>query len=294
MSYKHFGKQADVWKHLVLCEVLANEQPLNYIETNSACSSYSLQRTVDQQYGIYNFIDKAPNYPDLSKSKYFELESVAMNEGRYLGSPGLAMAILGLTSQKLVFFDIEVAPLTDIVKFAKRHQLHKNVEVISQDSVIGVLHLLPNLPKSTIIHIDPYFIDKPSANGCNYMDLFIHATVLGLKCVLWYGFNTLKEKKQINDFITANLKDCKVDNVSCIELIMSIIQKDTISCNPGILGSGLLTSNLSTESTDIMNNYSEQLIDLYKEAKYNTYDGSLYREIIKVKDTVLVPKKPCR
>ena len=37
-TYNHFAKPADVWKHLALCEVMGNEQPKVYVETNSACA----------------------------------------------------------------------------------------------------------------------------------------------------------------------------------------------------------------------------------------------------------------
>ena len=41
-TYTHFGKQPDVLKHLILCEVLRNEHPQVYVETNSASSIYSI------------------------------------------------------------------------------------------------------------------------------------------------------------------------------------------------------------------------------------------------------------
>lgn len=54
-TYTHFGKQPDVLKHLILCEVLRNEHPQVYVETNSACAIYPMQQTSEQQYGIYYF-----------------------------------------------------------------------------------------------------------------------------------------------------------------------------------------------------------------------------------------------
>ena len=44
-TYTHFGKQPDVLKHLILCEVLRNEHPQVYVETNSACAIYPMQQT---------------------------------------------------------------------------------------------------------------------------------------------------------------------------------------------------------------------------------------------------------
>lgn len=61
-TYTHFGKQADVFKHLVLCEILQIEKPQMYVETNSASAIYQMSHTVEQQYGIYHFLGKAMNY----------------------------------------------------------------------------------------------------------------------------------------------------------------------------------------------------------------------------------------
>jgi len=285
MPYTHFGKQADVWKHLSLCEVMVSEQPQIYIETNSAGSGYSLDNTPEQRYGIYSFLEKAPDYKELLNSKYFELESMAIKDNKYLGSPGLAMSILGNTVDKFIFFDIEESPLDNIARFARQNQIADKTETINRDSVTGVMDLLSILPNSTLIHIDPYCIDEPGPNGYNYIDLFVKASELGLKCFLWYGFNTLDEKKQINDFITENLKNSTADNLSCVELIMEVIQKDTIPCNPGILGSGLLSGNLSEKSLFAIVLYSELLIGLYKGTSYNNFKGNLYRDIIELKSS---------
>ena len=43
-TYTHYGKQADVFKHLVLCEVLQIEKPQIYIE-NSASAIYQMAHT---------------------------------------------------------------------------------------------------------------------------------------------------------------------------------------------------------------------------------------------------------
>jgi len=58
MTYTHFGKQADVLKHLLLCELLRIEKPRVYVETNAACAQYALERTPEQEYGIYHFLKR--------------------------------------------------------------------------------------------------------------------------------------------------------------------------------------------------------------------------------------------
>lgn len=80
-EYTHYGKQADVFKHLVLCEVLSNEMPTVYIDTNSANALYQLEHTPEQDYGIYHFLQKASTNDKLKGSLYHRLESDAVKKG---------------------------------------------------------------------------------------------------------------------------------------------------------------------------------------------------------------------
>ena len=78
VTYTHFGKQPDVLKHLVLCEILQNEKPQIYVETNSACAIYTMTHTPEQEYGIYYFLNKAINDNTLKNSLYYQLENEYM------------------------------------------------------------------------------------------------------------------------------------------------------------------------------------------------------------------------
>lgn len=106
-TYTHFAKQPDVLKHLILCEVLRNEAPQVYVETNSACAIYSMTQTPEQQYGIYHFLEKADDDKSLKDSIYYQLENPEMTKGNYLGSPALAMNVLEKQAKRFVFFDLE-------------------------------------------------------------------------------------------------------------------------------------------------------------------------------------------
>lgn len=261
-----------------MCEILANEHPRVYVETNSACAEYSLSVTPEQQYGIYYFMLKASG--TLLQSAYYQSEYRAMQDNRYLGSPGLAMSVLGARAERFIFYDLEIAALANIAAFATAQSLWDRIRTLRQDSIPGMCSLLPELPPDTFIHIDPYTIDQPSTNGCDYLDVFVQAAEQGLKCLLWYGFNTLEEKKHLNEFIKNKLSGRQTGRTSCIELTMDIIRESTIPCNPGILGSGLLTCNLSEKSTSVLTAYSEQLVELYEDSLYNGHKGRFYRDII--------------
>lgn len=280
ITYQHYGKVGDIWKHLPLCNVISIENPNIYIETNSACCEYSLAQTDEQKYGIYNFIDKAVDFQLLMDSEYYKLIYPYVKKDSYLGSPGLAISLIKDSADKFIFFDTNIAALDNIQTFAIQNNLPDKINVFNQDSVIGLFDLLPNLPDSTLIHIDPYYIDIESSNGKTYMDLFIKASERGLKCFLWYGFNTLDDKNQLNDYIKAKLVQSSISSTYGSELIMEVIQKDSIVCNPGILGCGILTSNLSKDSYKVISEYSDLLIDLYKGTNYCGFKGDLYRDII--------------
>mgnify|MGYP002648955827 FL=1 len=275
-TYTHFAKQPDVLKHLILCEVLKNETPQIYVETNSACAIYPMKQTPEQQYGIYHFLEKADEVPSLKDSVYYQQESGEMAKGNYLGSPALAMNVLGKQAKRFVFFDLEKSALENVGTYAKQIGSSASVEIHHADSSRGTIELLPSLPTSSFIHIDPYEIDKKGDSGVTYLDVLIQATLLGMKCLLWYGFMTGDDKASLDNYITSSLEKAGIKDYTGVELTMNSIRKDSVLCNPGILGSGILATNLSQTSTDIILGYSNQLVDIYKDAKYKDYDGSLY------------------
>lgn len=274
-TYTHFAKQPDVLKHLVLCEALRNEAPQVYVETNSACAIYQMTHTPEQQYGIYHFLENANEDTALKNSIYHKLESTEMAKGHYLGSPALAMNVLGNQAQRFVFFDLEKSALDNVAFYTKQIGLDVSVEVHNTDSLEGTMQLLPSLPRSSFIHIDPYEIDKKGDSGYTYLDVLIKATQLGMKCLLWYGFMTEDSKESLDKYITSSLKKEGIKSYTCVELTMNSIRKDSILCNPGILGSGILATNLSQESQNMILDYGNKLVNIYKNAKYKEYNGSL-------------------
>lgn len=278
MGYSHYGKQAEVWKHLPLCDIIAQEQPTTYVETNSAYANYTLTHTPEQQYGIYHFIAKGKEN-SVNNSLYFQIENEAMQMNQYIGSPGLAMSILKNTCQ-YIFFDLDADALQNIEKFGKKQALNKQIILHNIDSLTGMTELLPKLPPNSFIHIDPYLINKPGSNGYTYLDIFIEASKLKIKCVLWYGYQTLNEKRELEELIRNSCKLESKHSISCHELTLKIIEPDTQPCFPGVLGSGLLTSNLSSISKAQINKYGDLLVDFYRSTTYKKYNGELYKDII--------------
>lgn len=290
MTYTHFGKQADVLKHLLLCELLRIEKPQVYVETNAACAQYALEKTPEQEYGIYHFLKKAgtagkeciPERAEyhslkgaLHRSAYYQQESEAMQANRYIGSPGLAMNILGDTA-RYIFFDIESEPLENVSQYAATKGLKECINLFNRDSIEGTLELLSSLPASSFLHIDPYEIDKPGRNGRTYLDVFIEAAKAGMRCFLWYGYMTLKDKRHLEELIAQSLPEAGIRNATGVELTLKMIKEDVAKSNPGVLGSGILGVNLSEESNAVIPKYAAWLEEIYKDAKYKNLDGSVY------------------
>lgn len=278
MGYTHYGKQAEVWKHLPLCDLIAIEKPSVYVETNSAYAEYNLQATSEQRYGIYHFLEKAATHA-VNDSLYSRLEGAALAENRYIGSPGLAMSILGGES-RYIFFDIERDALRSVEEFGKKQGLRDQIELHWGDSVAGMQEVLPRLPRSSFIHIDPYRIDLANANGYTYLDVFEQAARLHLKCFLWYGYQTLQEKEALEGLIKSRCREIDGVVFSCHALTLSLIERDKTPCEPGVLGSGLLTSNLSDASRQHIAATAGLLTDFYREAKYRDFSGELYAEVV--------------
>ena len=71
---------------------------------------------------------------------------------------------------------------------------------------------------------------------------------------------------------------------------MDAIKKDTVVCNPGILGSGILATNLSQKSNSIIQDFSKKLVRIYKDALYKEFDGSLYNDTISKKQNIRIKR----
>lgn len=96
-----------------------------------------MQQTSEQQYGIYYFLEKAAEEDNqvLKDSIYYKIESAEMQRGYYLGSPALAMEVLGRQAQKFLFFDIEKSALDNVERYAKQAELQTSVRLYNTDSL---------------------------------------------------------------------------------------------------------------------------------------------------------------
>jgi 23S rRNA (adenine2030-N6)-methyltransferase len=283
MPYSHYGKIGDIWKHLPLCSFLKTEKPNKYVETNSANAYYELSNTPEQCYGIHTFLTESPRSKILMNTPYFNIVNTLTRQTNhhnlYFGSPALALTLLSNSTNEFIFFDIDPISLENINNFVKCHNIKSKVRLLNQDSRDGFYNIIDSLDELDFIHFDPYLLFENNNSGNNVFDAFLLASSKGIKCMLWYGYNTTDENEYILNLFNDNFYKLKLKRLKCVEIFLKIIQKNNVIINPGILGCGVLISNLSDKSFQDIEILSNELVSIYKETMvFNNYSGELLKK----------------
>lgn len=272
MPYSHYGEIGDVWKHLPLCTFLMEEKPVRYVESNSASPAYALNHSEQRKYGIFHLYMHASDqrYANIAESPYlYLLRNIPGNEAdlqSYVGSPGLALNILKAASHYL-FCDIEAEPLQRIMDYAKHLKLNDRLQVAQGDSIDYLWTEIEKWGEETFLHIDPYRIFEKNANDICYFDLFVKAAQLGIKTMLWYGYETLDEQKQLHAQMRDAFSEGKLKAYG-IDFYIESIGRSAPATNPGVPGCGIVIAHLSQTSVDAFKVYAKELEEIYLHAQY--------------------------
>lgn len=277
MPYKHSGEIGDIWKHLPLCEILQLEQPIRYHETNSACAQYILPSNAATAYGIYTVLNY--NNKSLQSSKYLSIvkENEHIQNRRYLGSPALAMRILG-EKTNYFFHDIESAALQNVLAYAQENNLDKNISIFNGDSIHTVLAEKYLLSQDDFLLIDPYTLAASNEHGENYYDVLHKTLASNAKGLLWFGFDCFADR----DTIYAEFKRIAESHNSLLtaySLWQQSMMDSSCAVNPGVPGCGLVAFNLSAASFHILHQYLHVLETCYATATYCGENAALIAQI---------------
>ena len=112
VANQHFGNLGDVWKHIILAEAVAREQPSYYWETHAGSASYPLSHSPARDYGVHYLLEHVRQNSRLAHSAYFEeLTQLQRDEDSptYPGSALLAMRLLRGSAEYLLA-DLDVGP----------------------------------------------------------------------------------------------------------------------------------------------------------------------------------------
>jgi 23S rRNA A2030 N6-methylase RlmJ len=141
VANRHFGKLADVWKHVVLGELLASEQPLRYGETHAGSAAYLMVEDDERRFGVLNFLRVADADPALADTRYAiqlrDLIAPADGAPTYPGSPVLAM-LERRSMAEYILCDLDGTSIDDLECWSDRLGLSENVKVVMGDGMITI------------------------------------------------------------------------------------------------------------------------------------------------------------
>jgi 23S rRNA A2030 N6-methylase RlmJ len=193
MANRHFGKFADVWKHLILDEVVAGVRPEGYAETHAGSAAYPLPEEPERRYGVLGFLDGLAASPTLSDSKFARVVSgFAGGEPRlYPGSALQVMTLLGDASAYLLC-DLDPASTADLRAWASRLGL-RHCQVVQQDGMAAVRDWLPST-RNVVVHIDPFDPFAHQDDSPSAVELAAEVAEAGHSLVYWYGYDRPAER----------------------------------------------------------------------------------------------------
>jgi 23S rRNA A2030 N6-methylase RlmJ len=164
MANHHFGKLADVWKHLVLDEMLVDVQPNRYAETHAGSATYAMVDDAERRYGLSGFLAGLTE-TTLTTAAYTQLVAGFVNgqPAVYPGSALQAMTLLGDDCSYLLC-DKDPASADDLRRWAERLKL-SNCLVAERDGMTAVREWLDTNKRLAVVHIDPFDAFSRAAGG---------------------------------------------------------------------------------------------------------------------------------
>jgi hypothetical protein len=191
-----FGDFGDVWKHLVLAELLSIERPKAYWETHAGSASYPLTPSDARNYGAYHFLENADKSEVLRSSRYLaQLKGLPQSAGfpaQYPGSSLLAMLELADHAESYVFCDRDPVSSADLMAAARERGLGARVRCLTADGVAAIASEATDLAAldQVVAHIDPFQpFDASGPAGRSPFDLAVWLAQAGCRVILWYAYD---------------------------------------------------------------------------------------------------------
>ncbi|MFT5140681.1 MAG: 23S rRNA (adenine2030-N6)-methyltransferase [Rhodothermales bacterium] len=257
LSYRHSfhaGNFADVFKHIVLVEILDHliqkETPFEYIDTHSGAGLYSLKSADSQKLQEYsNGIGKltAIDFPELAR--YFEVISSFNQPDEltiYPGSPSIGKYFLRPQDRAWLF---ELHP-NDFKILRDYMSKSKKIRVHCQDGFEGLNAILPPASRRGLVLIDPSYEVKSD------YDLVVNRIAKAYKkfnhgiYALWYP---VVDRRTV-DKLESKFVESGIKNIQRFELGLS---DDTDE--RGMTASGMIVINPPWKLFDEMSNLLPKL-----------------------------------
>lgn len=196
MANHHFGKLADVWKHLPLAEILATDRPAHYWESHAGSAAYPMVDDAERRYGALGVWDAATvgGAPGLAGSRYLAALRAVNGPGerltRYPGSARLAMAELGDGATYLLC-DTDPVSAGSLRAAAAETGLDGRIDVVEGDgrNVLAAALAGAADPGSVLAFVDPFDPWAVGPGGRSALGLGRCLLAAGAALVYWYGYD---------------------------------------------------------------------------------------------------------
>lgn len=202
MANRHFGKFADVWKHLVLGEVLVATSPSRYAETHAGSAAYPMVHDDERRFGVLALLEALPSSSALDGAAYPRVAG-AFLDGEPSTYPGSALQAMTLLGDGCAYLLCDVDPVSagDLRGWAGRLGLSR-CEVAERDGMAAVRDWL-RAPEATVVHIDPFDPFEREEGGLSAVELAARVADAGHTLVYWYGVDNPGERAWAVDEIAS-------------------------------------------------------------------------------------------
>ncbi len=193
MANPHFGNLGDIWKHLLLTEVVSSLRPWHYIETHAGSASYRLAGDAERGLGAEMFLSASSRTEPLRSSLYRQhvLEFARSAEPSYPGSALLVMMVLG-DACRYVLCDTDPVSVADLQAALDRLGLRDTASVICGDGIAETIAMLQAraIGPATLVHVDPFDFRAAGPGGTSALDLVMRLAAAGIPTFAWYGLTS--------------------------------------------------------------------------------------------------------
>jgi 23S rRNA A2030 N6-methylase RlmJ len=190
MANPHFANLGDVWKHLLLAEVISWLRPAHYVETHAGSANYRLVDDVERGLGVQMFLSASSEVEPLRSSSYRQhvLALAREDQPSYPGSPLLAMMLLGHAC-RYDFCDTDPASITDLGAARDRIGLQDNVRLIYGDGLAETAALLraQAIDAASLVHLDPFDFRAAGPGVVSALEIVTLLAVASIPTFAWYG-----------------------------------------------------------------------------------------------------------
>jgi len=269
MANRHFGKLADVWKHLPLAEILAMERPEHYCETHAGSASYAMVDDPERRFGVQRFVDVAETYPGLGTSRYLHLlRGFAGSDGSlqtYPGSCLIAMLERGNDASYLLC-DLDPESVASL-ESAAQHIGVTSVRCVAADGMTAVRDHVARLSGKTLVHIDPFDPTATGPSGLSALDVAAQLIEGGVGLMYWYGYDNPNERAWAADALAQRVAGAT--DLWCGDVMVTTSDQEMVdgdlgkATTPGT-GFGIVCANLASTTIEACERLGDEMARAYR------------------------------